>query len=1042
MAGAEGDRNRSLKEIIYESLNAILSPDLLTRSSGEDQIKALEVTEEFGVYLAEITVDIQGPLAIRQLASVLLKQYVQCHWSPQSDRFIAPEASNAAKAHIRQLLPQGLSESISKVRTSIAYAISAIAHWDWPEVWPELFPLLMQALTSGHPNAVHGAMRVLSGPMVSVSKGEFCQDVTDMQMTHVAPVILPELYKVFIGAETFGVRTRSRTVHIFNIVAGMVSTMQEFQKGVAKQLLFPVLPQFTKAFIHCLQLPDSPTCDSGLKLEIIKALTTLIKGFPKTMAQWLPDILPSIWSIFTQSADLYVRTVVNNLEDANDPVDSDGDVLGFENLVLTVFEFVHTLIESSKYRNTVKKTVDQIIYYIIIYMQITEDQIRLWSNNPDQFVEDEDDDSFSYSVRISAQDLLLSFGTEFQDVCPEALCQAITKHLQESEAAKNSGNHYWWKIHESCMLALGSMKEMVVQAVKSGAVQFHLPGFLQTVVLGDMNYTVSPFLLGRCLWTASRFTEAMPPDLVEKMLQATVGGLHMTQPAIIRISAVRAVFGFCDHLKMVGNTQILVPYLQNILEGLIGVATQFSTEVMGLCLETLAVVVTVSEEFTASTENRLGPLSLAVFLKHAGDPFVVSLVQDIVKVLAANPSCTSAVQTRFIPPLNSILNSDSEKLSPGLVSISIEMITCLIRAVPLPLSDLVMSSFMPVIHALLTTDDSSALQSGGECLRAFTSVALDQVIQLKDDYDNNGMHYTVQVIFKLLDPKTSEHTATFVGRLVSTVIGKCGTQLGENLDLMLRAVLSKIQQAETLSVLQSLLMVFAHLMLTQMEAVLDFLNSVPGPTGKPALEFVLNEWCSRQHLFFGHYERKISILALCKLLQHAITTNDLRLQDILVQGEPIVSQGHGVRTRSKAKTAPEQWTMVPALVKIYKLLINELSNAIEENITHADDDDEDDDEDDEEEDEDGNENIEDDDFAVAGQPLSELLSNLNGEGFTTDSEEDDDPDAKNDPNNQINIQSYLTEFLQSLAAQPCYSMFCQHHNDSEKQVLHTININC
>lgn len=36
-----------------------------------------------------------------------------------------------------------------------------------------------------------------------------------------------------------------------------------------------------------------------------QALTTLIKGFPKTMAQWLPDILPSIWNIFTQSADLY-----------------------------------------------------------------------------------------------------------------------------------------------------------------------------------------------------------------------------------------------------------------------------------------------------------------------------------------------------------------------------------------------------------------------------------------------------------------------------------------------------------------------------------------------------------------------------------------------------------------------------------------------------------------------------------------------------------------------------------------------------------------
>ena len=31
----------------------------------------------------------------------------------------------------------------------------------------------------------------------------------------------------------------------------------------------------------------------------------------------------------------------------------------------------------------------------------------MWMANPDQFVEDEDDDTFSYSVRISAQDLLL-----------------------------------------------------------------------------------------------------------------------------------------------------------------------------------------------------------------------------------------------------------------------------------------------------------------------------------------------------------------------------------------------------------------------------------------------------------------------------------------------------------------------------------------------------------------------------------------------------------------------------------------------------------
>ena len=44
-----------------------------------------------------------------------------------------------------------------------------------------------------------------------------------------------------------------------------------------------------------------------------------------------------------------------------------------------------------------------------------------------------------------------------------------------------------WKIHESCMLAMGSVQQMVVEAVQKGKVQFHLPAFLQSVVLEDMN---------------------------------------------------------------------------------------------------------------------------------------------------------------------------------------------------------------------------------------------------------------------------------------------------------------------------------------------------------------------------------------------------------------------------------------------------------------------------------------------------------------------------------------------------------------------------
>lgn len=136
----------------------------------------------------------------------------------------------------------------------------------------------------------------------------------------------------------------------------------------------------------------------------------------------------------------------------------------------------------------------------------------------------------------------------------------------------------------------------------------------------------------------------------------------------------------------------------------------------------------------------------------------------------------------------------------------------------------------------------------------------------------------VQVAGHLLNPVGNEFSATFVGRLVTTLIQKTGDKLGENLDHLLKAVLSKLRGSATLSVIQSLTMVYAQLIHSQLSAVLNFLCSVPGPSGEPALHFVMNEWVARQHLFYGAYEKKVSTVALAKLLQHGVNNNDTRLQ--------------------------------------------------------------------------------------------------------------------------------------------------------------------
>jgi len=51
--------------------------------------------------------------------------------------------------------------------------------------------------------------------------------------------------------------------------------------------------------------------------------------------------------------------------------------MGFENLIFGTFEFIHAMIDSSKFRSTVKKSMHEVVYCIIVYMQMTEDQV-MW----------------------------------------------------------------------------------------------------------------------------------------------------------------------------------------------------------------------------------------------------------------------------------------------------------------------------------------------------------------------------------------------------------------------------------------------------------------------------------------------------------------------------------------------------------------------------------------------------------------------------------------------------------------------------------------
>ena len=125
----------------------------------------------------------------------------------------------------------------------------------------------------------------------------------------------------------------------------------------------------------------------------------MLKSFPEKLATAMNDMLAQIWSCLVQCSQIYVSKVVNSNADnsfnaaaaaANNNASSAGSDTGadfedektsFENLIYQLFEFILVLKEKGKYRPIVRKAVDELCYFAILFMQITDDQVHTLSLN-------------------------------------------------------------------------------------------------------------------------------------------------------------------------------------------------------------------------------------------------------------------------------------------------------------------------------------------------------------------------------------------------------------------------------------------------------------------------------------------------------------------------------------------------------------------------------------------------------------------------------------------------------------------------------------
>lgn len=232
---------------------------------------------------------------------------------------------------------------------------------------------------------------------------------------------------------------------------------------------------------------------------------------------------------------------------------------------------------------------------------------------------------------------------------------------------------------------------------------------------------------------------------------------------------------------------------------------------------------------------------------------------------------------------------------------------------------------------------------------------------------------------------------------------------------------------------------------------------------EPAIQFVLSNWLPRQPMFYGIYERKVSTMALCKLFEHGVTTNDPRLVTVKIRDvvEP-AQNGNRPRTRQQLSNVQQQWVDVPGkkspeidltcdrlssiafflifqyfsftvLVKIFKLLVNELNHLNESILFDEESDDSDDD----------HLNVETDPNQPSNNPTSPKVFHTSDLWCDDEDDEDDQllKELEQDPIFQTSLNDTLTKFLQNFTTTEKFAEYAQHLSEHEKSVLRGIQVN-
>ncbi|WJX57867.1 uridine/cytidine kinase [Trifolium repens] len=976
---------------LLSCLSATLDPNQEVRSFAEASLDQASRQSGFGSALSKVVANKELTVGLRQLAAVLLKQFVKKHWQEGEDSFEPPVVSVDEKDIICSMLLLTLDDPHRKICTAIGMAVASIAVYDWPELWSDLLPFLLNLINNqANLNGVHGAMKCL----VLLSA-----DLDDRTVPTLIPALFPSLLTIVSSPQIYDTYIRTKALTVVYSCTSMLGAMSGVYNAETSSLVVPLLKPWMEQFSSILQIPvqsENPD-DWSIRMEVLKCLNQFIQNFSSLIKSEFEVILRPLWNTFVSSLRVYEQASIEGTEDSYEGrYDSDGSEISLESFVIQLFELLLTIVGNSRLGKVVAANVKELVYYTIAFLQMTEQQVHTWSVDANQFIADEED--ATYSCRISGVLLLEEVVNSFDDEGFLAIIDAAKQWFNESQIRKVAGNASWWRIREATLFALSSLSEQLLETQESS----NMKNMIEQIVVEDflIDSLEYPFLYARIFTSVAKFSSVISSEVLEHSLDAALKAITMNVPPPVKVGACRALAQLLPKAKK----EIVQPQLFGLFSSLTDLLNHASDETLHMVLETLQEAVKAGNESPEIVERVISPVILNVWASHISDPFISIDALEVLEAIKSIPGCIHPLVSRILPYIGPILNKPQEQ-ADGLVAGSLDLVTMLLKNAP---GDVVKAIYDVCFDAasriILHSDEHSEIQNATECVSAFISGGKQEVLFWGPD-SGSTMRSLLDIASRLLDPNLESSGSLFVGSYILQLILHLPSQMAVHIHDLVAALVRRMQSAQISSLRSSLLVVFArlvHMSVPNVGQFIDLLISIPAEGHNNSFAYVMSEWAKQQGEIQGAYQIKVTTSALALLLN----SKHSELEKIQVQGH-LVKSATGITTRSKAKSTPDQWVMLPLPTKIVALLADALTE-IQEQVFAG----EDEDSDWEEVQTDGLDN--DKEFlssvSALGKPSYEHLEAM-AKVFNEDDQYEDNLLYVADPLNQINLVNYLVDFF-------------------------------